>query len=339
MDESSAVQTRSEGPAAGPAGPGGASDALMERVQRLSAEVDRIDDPGAQRVAQDLLAAVMDLYGEGLARMLAATEDVGEAGEAIRRRMSEDGVVASLMLIHDLYPVELETRVLEALEGVRPYMESHGGNVTLIGLEQGVARLKLEGSCDGCPASASTLELAIKQALDEAAPDLAGLEVEGIAEGSPGGLRAEEAVSGSPLPVIHVGGDGESSGGNGAAADGAAANGNGADPMPPIGSGRWLDLAAGLMPAEGRVATTSAGDMGILIANVSGSLLAFRDRCVSCQSELASGELEGGVLACPECRRRFYLPRAGRSMDEDKLLLEPVPLLAQDGSIRIAVSG
>ncbi len=92
------------------------------------------------------------------------------------------------------------------------------------------------------------------------------------------------------------------------------------------------------MPAEGMVATTSAGEMGILIANVGGSLLAFRDRCASCDSELAAGELKDGVLACPECERRFYLPRAGRSMDEDKLLLEPVPLLAQDGSVRIAVS-
>ena len=61
-------------------------------------------------------------------------------------------------------------------------MESHGGDVELLGLEDGIARIRLEGSCDGCPASASTLELAIKQALDEAAPDLEGLVVEGAVE-------------------------------------------------------------------------------------------------------------------------------------------------------------
>ncbi|MDP9190013.1 MAG: NifU family protein [Actinomycetota bacterium] len=298
----------------------------MERVQRLSDEVDQIGDPASRESAQDLLAAVMDLYGEGLQRILGVVEEAGEAGSSIRKQLSEDGVVASLMLIHDLYPVELDARVREALENVRPYMESHGGNVTLVSLDEGVAKLKLEGSCDGCPASASTLELAIKQALDETAPDLAGLEVEGVTEGSPAGLRVDEAISGSPLPVLHVGGDNDT------------ANGNGADPMPAIGSSRWLELAEGLMPAEGRVATTDAGSMNILIANVSGSLLAFRDRCASCESQLASGELKGGVLACPECERRFYLPRAGRSMDEDKLLLEPVPLLAQDGSVRIAVA-
>lgn len=334
------IETANSSPGAAPGGgadgdvgmPGGSADAdaLMERVQRLSAEVDRIADPAARESAQELLAAVMDLYGEGLQRIVGALDEAGEAGEPIRGALSDDGVVASLMLIHDLYPVALETRVHEALEGVRPYMESHGGNVTLLSLEQGVARLKLEGSCDGCPASASTLELAIKQALEEAAPDLAGLEVEGIAEGSPAGLRADEATSGTPLPVVHVGGDAN---GNGASPNGAVA-----EPPPPIGSSRWLDLAAGLMPADGRMATTEAGSFNILIANVSGSLLAFRDRCASCESDLSSGELVGGVLACPQCERRFYLPRAGRSMDEDKLLLEPVPLLAQDGSVRIAVS-
>ena len=91
------------------------------------------------------------------------------------------------MLIHGLYPVGLDERVAEALDSVRPYMESHGGNVELLGIEDGIARIRLEGSCDGCPASSSTLELAIKSALDEAAPDLEGLVVEGAVDGAAAG--------------------------------------------------------------------------------------------------------------------------------------------------------
>ena len=91
------------------------------------------------------------------------------------------------------------------------------------------------------------------------------------------------------------------------------------------------------MPAEGLMARTGAGEINVVIANVGGSLLAFRDRCAACESELIAGELKGGVLACPQCERRYYLPRAGRSMDEEKLLLDPVPLLPGDGSVRIAV--
>ena len=88
--------------------------------------------------------------------------------------------MAALLLIHDLHPVPLLERVQGALEQVRPYMESHGGNVELLSLERGVARISLRGSCSDCAASAVTLELAIKQALEQAAPDLEGLEVEGM---------------------------------------------------------------------------------------------------------------------------------------------------------------
>ena len=69
-------------------------------------------------------------------------------------------------------------------------MESHGGDVELLGLDDGVARLRLLGTCNGCAASATTLELAVEKALEEAAPDLEGLEVEGVAE-----------VTGVPLPM------------------------------------------------------------------------------------------------------------------------------------------
>ena len=61
-------------------------------------------------------------------------------------------------------------------------MESHGGNVELLGIEDGIAKLRLEGSCKSCRASSSTLELAVRQALEEAAPDLEGMDVEGIVE-------------------------------------------------------------------------------------------------------------------------------------------------------------
>ena len=112
----------------------------------------------------------MDLYGEGLARIMAALADGAATAGEISGRLVADGVVASLLLVHDLYPVALETRVLEALASVRPYMESHGGNVELDRIEDGVAHLRLIGHCDGCPASLSTLELAIKDALEEQLP-------------------------------------------------------------------------------------------------------------------------------------------------------------------------
>ena len=127
----------------------------------------------------------MDLYGEGLARIGAALADAGPTGAELREQLLADGVVASLLLMHDLYPVALEERVTEALDSVRPYMESHEGGVELLSIDDGIARLRLQGHCHGCAASQATLELAIREALEQYAPDLLGLEVEGVAERNP----------------------------------------------------------------------------------------------------------------------------------------------------------
>jgi Fe-S cluster biogenesis protein NfuA/nitrite reductase/ring-hydroxylating ferredoxin subunit len=281
---------------------------LLERVQRLSERVERLEDPVARDAAQELVAAILEMHGAGLATIGGVLDEAGPAGEEAKAKLVADPIVASLLLIHDLYPVPLEQRVGEALEEVRPYMESHDGNVELLGVEDGVVRLRLAGSCDGCPASASTLELAIKEALEKAAPDLAGLEVEGLVEERP-------PPSGTPLPVIQ--------------------NGNGAAPT---NASLWMPLDAP-KPHAGEVSRVEVGGTVIALANVGESLLAFRDRCAACGEPIAAGHLKGGVLDCPSCERRFYLPRAGRSMDEERLLLEPVPLLESGGAVTVAVGG
>ena len=76
----------------------------------------------------------------------------------------------------------------------------------------------------------------------------------------------------------------------------------------------------------------------LIVANVEGSLLAYRDRCADCSTGLVGSTLVEGVLCCQGCGRRYYLPRAGRSLDDDGLQLDPIPLLAESGSIRVALS-
>jgi Fe-S cluster biogenesis protein NfuA len=185
---------------------------LLDRVQALSAEVDLLPDQRARELAQELVSTVIAMYGDGLRRIMTAIEEAREAGATILDQLSQDGVVASLLLIHDLYPIELEERVREALDTVRPYMESHGGNVELLGIVDGVAHLALQGSCDGCAASRATLEVAIKQALDEHAPDLDGIEVTGvIAPGEQGHwppavlpMLGDDPGCGFELPVVQT---------------------------------------------------------------------------------------------------------------------------------------
>jgi len=301
---------------------------LVGRVQELQAQLDSTGDPATREVAEALVSAVVQMYGAGLEKIFGALADHGEAGGQIAAGLAEDPEVASLMLIHDLHPVALETRVIEALEKVRPYMESHGGNVELLSLEDGVARIRLQGSCSDCKASSATLELAIKQALEEAAPDLWGLEVEGINEDPTTGMPLPMAEPGAPtgfeLPVVNVGlGDPLPM------ADSPA-------PAAPTRPPSWYDVqdVTGV-PPEQVVATDVEGN-GLVI--VDGTLLAYHNRCAACGGAMDRGVLSAGALACPECGRSYFLPRAGRSLDGENLQLEPIPLLQEQGRIRVALA-
>jgi Fe-S cluster biogenesis protein NfuA/nitrite reductase/ring-hydroxylating ferredoxin subunit len=282
------------------------SDELIARVQELTAQLEEVQDFQARAVADELVASIMQLYGEGLERIFDALGEPGASAAGVRDRLVDDGVVASLLLIHGLYPVDLETRVREALASVRPYMESHGGDVELVAVQDGVAHMRLVGHCRGCPASEATLELAIKQALEESAPDLEGLEVEGV--------RAPAAAAnggGFDLPVIQSRPDG--------------------------GPPDWTELEAE-PPSAGTTTPMTVAGAELLVANVGGTLLAYRNACASCGTRLDAAPMTpGGTLACPACERRFELRRAGRSPDDEELQIAPVPLLRGGGRVRVAV--
>jgi Fe-S cluster biogenesis protein NfuA len=67
---------------------------------------------------------------------------------------------------------ELFERINEALDRVRPGIESHGGDVELIGVKDGVAGIRMSGACDGCPMSQMTLRMGIELVIREAAPEI-----------------------------------------------------------------------------------------------------------------------------------------------------------------------
>jgi Fe-S cluster biogenesis protein NfuA/nitrite reductase/ring-hydroxylating ferredoxin subunit len=149
------------------------------RIQEIVAQIDAMPNPAARELMQECMESVLSFYGDGIARMLELVKRSGIGGQKAYDDLIHDGVVGGLLLIHGLHPRDLETRLREALDKVRPYMESHGGNVELLSLQNDFARLRLQGSCKTCPSSAVTLELAVRHAIEEACPDLVGFEVEG----------------------------------------------------------------------------------------------------------------------------------------------------------------
>ena len=155
-----------------------------DRVEALLDQVEGFP-PAEREVATELVQALLDMYGEGLAKIVAA----GPVPV-------EDELVAHLLLLHGLHPVPVEERVTGALDSVRPYLAAHGGGVELLGVDDGVVRLRLEGACHGCPSSSLTLRAAVEEAVVKAAPDVERIDAEGAVE-SPGLLQIEIAC---PVP-------------------------------------------------------------------------------------------------------------------------------------------
>jgi Fe-S cluster biogenesis protein NfuA/nitrite reductase/ring-hydroxylating ferredoxin subunit len=301
-------------------------DELLERVQQLQAKLDSAGDPATRDLADELVSAVVQMYGAGLERIVGSLLGDGEEGERLAAALAGEDLVAALLLIHDLHPVPLQDRVQGALEQVRPYMESHGGDVELLSLEDGVARISLRGSCSDCAASAVTLELAIKQALDEAAPDLERLEVEGVAP----------APTGPSLPLADGGSTEGPRGGGIELPIVMSPSAQITDEQAAVPS--WFEVDHLDLVPVGHLVAAQVGDAALVVANVDGTLLAYANTCAGCGGPLDGGELQAGALACPQCSRIFFLPRAGRSMDDERLQLEPVPLLREQGHVKVALT-
>ncbi len=155
--------------------------AAGERVEALLAELRSHAGPQVAGVAEELVSCLVELYGAGLAQIVAILgSDEGEGpGPRLLDKLVADPLVESLLLVHDLHPLDTSTRVRRAVEQVLPQLGAHAGEVEYRGLdEQGVVRLRLERSAHGCQSSAGTIQAVIEQAVRAAAPEAAGVDIE-----------------------------------------------------------------------------------------------------------------------------------------------------------------
>ena len=152
---------------------------------RLEVLLDAFADPAAQSLGEELTGVLVEYYGEALREIVERIAAAGDAGAEILRSLTADKFVAAVLILHDLHPEPLESRVTRAIDSVRPYLGSHAGGVEIVGIENdapdgAVVTLHLSGSCDGCPSSLITVKTAIERAIVEAAPEVAHVEVENL---------------------------------------------------------------------------------------------------------------------------------------------------------------
>lgn len=151
--------------------------ATGDRIEQLLDDLQATADQRACDRAEELLRLVSELYGAGLARVV---ELSAEQDPALVEKFLQDDLLASLLLVHGLHPRALAQRVEDALAQVRPLLASHGGDVELLDIDPdaNAVRLRLLGSCEGCPSSAVTLQMAVERAITEAAPEISCIDVD-----------------------------------------------------------------------------------------------------------------------------------------------------------------
>ena len=148
------------------------AQAAGERVEALLAELRAQAGPQAAATAEELVSCLVELYGAGLATIIKV---VGEDRPELMDKLVADPLVESLLLVHDLHPLDTSARVRRAVEEVLPQLGSHAGDVEYLGLDDtGVLRLRLEQR--GC--SADTVRDLISKAVAAAAPEAAGVDIE-----------------------------------------------------------------------------------------------------------------------------------------------------------------
>jgi Fe-S cluster biogenesis protein NfuA/nitrite reductase/ring-hydroxylating ferredoxin subunit len=273
------------------------AQALSERIDVLLDEVQRRAEPEVTDKVEELMRAVLSLHGAGLEQLLARLE------ETQVRNLLEDDLVAGMLLLHDLHPDDVATRIQGALDSVRPYLGSHAGGIDYLGIDdEGIVHLRLQGSCEGCPGSTATVRLTVENAVLDAAPEAVAVDVEGMVAAKKQTLLTIEPFRASQ--------DTEG----------------------------WhrLDLAT----APGQVQKLVVADLELLVANLAGTFFAYRNNCPTCSSVLQHGRLDGDELTCPRCTAVYDVRLAGRALAPvGAPPLEALPLLPDDTGWKVAVPG
>jgi Fe-S cluster biogenesis protein NfuA/nitrite reductase/ring-hydroxylating ferredoxin subunit len=214
--------------------------------------------------------AIEELNGEALRRLVRALKTDPAALAAMKNAIADE-VVYAVLRRHDIVKASLNERVEAALEGVRPMLASHGGDVELVKVKPPAVEVRFIGACDGCPASALTFHAGVKKAVQDACPEITDIvQVKGLGGSEESGVRFV-----SPFAL----GD----------------------------KGNWV--AAGLLSEipEGSVRSAIIGGGKVLLSRNGASVTCFQNACAHLGFPIHDGEIENGIITCPHHGFRYDL--------------------------------
>lgn len=268
---------------------------LLEWIAAGVERMEQIPDDETRAAVFALLDGIDSMHRHALGRLVERLTALGGAG--IVAHVAQDPLVQTLLAMYDLTAGDARAQVEDSLRSVYPYIESHGGHLELLGVDDGTVRVRLSGSCGDCPGSAGTLARVVETALREGYPGFRA-------------LVSEQPPLAPPVPE-------------------AAALRVRRRP-------RWVAVGRvqDLMPGELRAVWPEGASL--LLARHGDEFYAYRNGCPpGSPLTLHTGHLEGTTLVCPWHGCRYDI-RTGKRLDGEGRL-EVLPVAVRDGEIKIAV--
>lgn len=268
-------------------------DALAERVDAAANAVRALEEP-VRAKALELQQAVEAFHKAALTTIVRRLR-ADPRGKELLFELVDDPLIYALFSMHGIVRADITTRVRRTLESVRPYMQSHGGDVELAEVRGDTVFVRLHGACNGCSMSAVTLREGVEEAIKTSIPE----------------IRAVEVLPNDPGPALIL-----------PDAIGTGTNGLG-----------WVQGPALDALPPGTMQRVDTPDTSILIVNVDNHLMAFRNACAHQGLPLDGGLLEAdGSLTCP-WHGFCYDTTSGECLTAPQAQLEQFPLRIADGYV------
>ncbi len=261
-------------------------EATARRVDDALAAVNELGAP-ARAAALELRDAIEAFHREGIITMVRRMRE-DERGKQILFDLVDDPSVYALLLVHSIIRADPLTRGRTALEAVQPYLQSHGGDVELVEVREGVAYVRLQGSCNGCSMSAVTLREGVTEALVNGVDEIVTVEV----------LPNEPTEAFIPLGAV----------------------GRKATDM-----AGWVQGPSTADVPIGGMLRVDIDEESFVITNIDQRFAVFRNECAHQGMTLDGGMVDEGVLVCPWHGFR-YDASSGECLSSPGAQLSQVPL-------------
>lgn len=271
---------------------------FIQDIERLETIFETWDQ-SARGAAEAYRRAIEALHGEALRRLIRALKSDPAALAAMKSAVADE-IVYAVLRRHDIIKPSLNERVESALDGVRPMLASHGGNVELIAVAPPAIEVRFTGACDGCGASALTFHAGVKKAVQESCPEITEVR-------QAKGLRASMDSGKSFV-----------------------------SPFALAGSAEWLTAGQLSDIPEGGILIAELAGEKVLLFRQAEIVTCFQNTCVHLGLALDDGRIDDGIISCSHHGFRYDL-RNGECLTVSGMRLRSyaVRVVAQQVDVRL----